>query len=448
MRHSTKNLVLALAIIFPVSLSITSVHLFVVKYVSPNFCKDTDCEQMIMDMITNALYFPNSLMMIPIFAGVVIDSIGAFNLLIGSEIIFFIGCFITGSVALFDSATPNSYYQFSLIQIGYFFIGGSFQCIRLGLVVFLSNTFILKNQLTVKYLSKAFCWCIIMQALGVLIPNSVMSLWGEEQYSLQGLFIFCWLANILAFYGIMSIIRWNRGVISQSVVIPDLDVDISWSESPSKIHVNESWLPRNEPIRTDETTSITKFLYQCGPLYILGVFALAYLQAASDFISIGNLGITEQPASKFFLNNLSLFVKIGFGIAMIYIDWTRKKLIVMTMVLFTTLTVLLAVQNYSPGSDMAILALYIVFSTLQQPMSILYIPYMLDFNLINLGKLFGIYKWAGTLYVTIPASFAFWPTPIVFFAIFLIYLCKSSKNQNRKMQEELKATPETEDKEI
>ena len=90
-------------------------------------------------------------------------------------------------------------------------------------------------------------------------------------------------------------------------------------------------------------------------------------------------------------------------------------------------------KSYNAG----IFILGMILSVINQPLQAFLMPYLIDFDQPNIGKLIGLSKWLAAIFVTVSVGYNYWYISLVMAFLFVIYMRYGSYyNETRRQEEE------------
>jgi MFS family permease len=444
MNYHQKFILTIIVLVFALEYILTTQIIFSLKSFlsvsNPNGLDPNYEKQLLFNLLLTGLNFPNSMMIIPIIAGVVCDAIGALNFQLGSFIIFNIGALIAGTCSITIDGNSISFHKTMVIQIGIFLMGASYQCVRIGVLVCLSNSFIYRAKNDIQLFIPALSAYAIAEALAYVVGYTIAD-YGSTFVGWGWTFLPVLFLTIFTMYLLIWILRENK-IMMKSF----RDVQLSWKTCTNKIvdvdSRGETWAGRNDYLKDSDDNNLTKLLTKVGIPKILAVIALGYILAANEYTFYSPPFLFEPGLLGETIPYILSVVRIVGAFIFIKIKWTKYKTILCNFLLFIILSVATwqtFINEESPSMSALAVILFSLFRSIVLQLYTLNIIYILDFDIGNLGKALGCGIWCVSAFMACNPVFYYWWIPLIALAGYMPYLILEVKkyslsDPNRQME--------------
>jgi hypothetical protein len=416
-----------LYMIFTVNFAVTNLNVFVPAKM-PGYLN-----LRMQNILNSVMMFPNSFMILPVIAGVIVDSLGALNVIFLSLLVFFFGIVITGSFVVFEYF-PGEAYGFFVDQIGVFFIGCSFQCLRVAIYAMLANTVMKKNSRDINPIFKAISFTAVGQVIGMVLPRIAFSLFSEYQLIDNIMYLLSWICVCIAVFYTVKMMREGEDMANHYRFMRFSD-NLNMEQLRIKEELDNSWSHRNDLQVDTIAESLADFFWNKRWTFTLWILSRAYICAASDvynvyqYISASSSLTIEQAA--YLVSFLKLVLTFAFAV---FVKWDRLRLQITTKITFGCIIVIYYLLQYYPGSFWGMVISYSYFSTFQLLSFVAYTPYWLDFDMTNVGKICGLVKWVECSLAIVGGLFNNLVSPMMFLLFHTIYMIDLYKGPKKKLK--------------
>jgi hypothetical protein len=354
----------------------------VIEYVDTG--KPQEAIQTDRDTLIVSYLFPNTLILLPMLGGILIDYMGPITALKYLVFILFIG-----SVILIKAV-----YTFSvwMVVLSALFFGFSLEIINMATYIYLANTFITRD-FSIEFFQKGVSIYLILG-----IPISSLAYFINNTYftAYMGIGLI-----VLSFY-LTRILRVNAQAARMSdkstnntqlrISLDSLEYDPSKSVFLERFPDGDTFAEHNEKFETYELKGLWAYLKDIPANKMVGIIAMGLWEGIFIFYyRVAGFGVTYIGDRYFWFESLGCIIG---SVVIFYIKWDLPKLNKFIFAGMLINAVAMIIAGLTPKDvDMYMIILMTLTNYVTNGAILLALPHYMNFNVDSFGKGYGFFRW-------------------------------------------------------